>query len=64
MTETELWRRLRAHLGAAYAGVWAEQVALADLGGRTVAQAAAAGVPAKSIWHAVRRQLELPESER
>lgn len=64
MTETELWRRLRAHLGSAYAGVWAEQVSLAALGGRTVAEALAAGLPVKSVWHAVRVQLELPASER
>ncbi|GAB3713644.1 DUF3046 domain-containing protein [Mariniluteicoccus flavus] len=64
MTETELWRRLRTHLGEAYAGVWAEQVTLADLATRTVVEALADGVPAKAVWRAVRVQLELPASER
>ncbi|GAB3624865.1 hypothetical protein GCM10027418_29500 [Mariniluteicoccus endophyticus] len=64
MTETELWRRLRAHLGESYAGVWADQVTLRDLGSRTVREAIAAHVPCKAIWRAVCAQLELPASER
>lgn len=64
MREAELWQRLETHLGHAYAQVWAEQVALSDLDGRTVREALAANVPCKSIWRAVWGQLELPARER
>ncbi len=64
MREAELWQRLEAHLGSAYALVWAEQVALAELGGRTVREALAANLPCKSIWRAVWAQLELPACDR
>ncbi|WIY84177.1 DUF3046 domain-containing protein [Propionimicrobium sp. PCR01-08-3] len=64
MREAELWQRLTAQLGSGYAHVWAEQVVLADLGGRTVTEALAAGVPCKTIWRAIWSQLELPARER
>lgn len=60
MREAELWQRLEAHLGAGYARVWAEQVVLADLGGRTVQEALASGFACKGIWRAVWAHLELP----
>jgi hypothetical protein len=59
MRETELWSRLERALGINYASAWAEQVVLADLGGRTVAEALAAGLRCKAIWRAVWAQLEL-----
>jgi hypothetical protein len=37
---------------------------LADLGGRTVEEALAAGVPPKQVWRAVWAALELPARER
>lgn len=43
-----------------YARVWAEQVVLAELGGRTVVEALGAGEPCKRVWRAVCTQLELP----
>ena len=64
MRHTELWARLEHALGKAYAGAWAEQVVLADLGGRTVREALDAGVPPKQVWAAVWRHLELPPRER
>ncbi|WP_341728409.1 DUF3046 domain-containing protein [Brooklawnia sp.] len=64
MREAELWQRLVAHLGSGYARVWAEQVVLSDLAGRTVAEALSAGVPCKTIWRAAWTQLELPASDR
>ncbi|MDR1807012.1 MAG: DUF3046 domain-containing protein [Propionibacteriaceae bacterium] len=64
MREQELWARLNAALGAGYAPAWAEQVVLADLGGRTVLEALAAGLPCKRIWRAVWAQLELGPAER
>lgn len=64
MKETELWARLSAHLGVAYARVWADQHNLADLRGRTVTEALADGVPCKTIWRAVWSALELPVADR
>jgi hypothetical protein len=62
--ETELWARLRLHLGEVYARVWAAEYSLARLKGRTVDEALADGVPCKSIWRAVWEALELPLRER
>jgi hypothetical protein len=53
-----------AALGESYARVWADQFVMGELGGRTVSQALAAGVPAKQVWAAVWRALDLPASER
>ncbi len=64
MKETELWARLQRHLGAGYYRVWAVEQNLSDLGGRTVTQALAAGVPSKDIWRAAWAALELPAGER
>ncbi|MFV0408011.1 MAG: DUF3046 domain-containing protein [Propioniciclava sp.] len=64
MRETEFWRRIESHLGHPYARVWAEQMVLADLGGRTVVDALEAGVDARTVWRAVWSVLDLPDSER
>lgn len=64
MRETELWLRLNQALGEAYAKTWADQMVLADLSGRTVNEALAAGEPPKAIWRAVWAQLELSERHR
>lgn len=47
-----------------YAHVWAHEVVLAKLGGRTVAEAIDAGVSCKKVWRAVWEFLELPEGWR
>jgi hypothetical protein len=64
MRFTEFWARMEGALGSAYAPVWASQQVLADLGGRTVDQALAAGETPKSVWRAVADRLELPEQQR
>ncbi len=64
MKETELWQRLQHHLGAGYHQVWAAEYSLSDLQNRTVVQAMADGVPAKTVWRAVWSALELPPRER
>ncbi|WP_461105266.1 DUF3046 domain-containing protein [Tessaracoccus terricola] len=64
MREAELWVRLNQVLPDGYAPVWAEQVVLAELEGRTVSESLAAGVPCKRIWRAVWAQLELPQTLR
>lgn len=64
MKHTELWARLDDALGPSYARSWASLHVLADLGGRTVDEALAAGVPPKEVWRAVWAALELPARER
>ncbi len=64
MKETELWQRMRHHLGDGYYRVWASEQHLAGLGGKTVEQAVAEGDPVKVVWRAVWDVLELPERER
>ncbi len=51
-------------LGSSYARSWARQHVLGELGERTVDEAFAAGLDAKTIWRAVWRQLELPPRDR
>ena len=59
MKETELWQRLRLHLGADYFRVWASEYSHAALGQRTVVEALSDGVPCKIIWRAVWTALDL-----
>jgi hypothetical protein len=51
-------------LGPAYARSWASMFVLTDLGGRTVEEALAAGVPPKEVWRVVWATLGLPARER
>lgn len=64
MRHTEFWSRLEHALGSSYARSWASMHVLADLGGRTVDEALAAGVPPKEVWRAVWVALDLPPKER
>lgn len=64
MRHTEFWDRMDQALGPAYARSWASLYVIADLDGRTVDQALAAGVPTKEVWRAVWATLELPARER
>ena len=64
MRHTEFWTRMEHALGPAYARSWASMFVLADLGGRTVDEALAAGVPPKEVWRAVWAALGLPPRER
>jgi hypothetical protein len=64
MKHTELWARLEQALGPAYARSWASMYVLADLGGRTVDEALAAGIDPKVVWRAVWAALELPAKDR
>jgi len=61
---TEFWARMEHALGSAYARSWASMFVLGDLGGRTVDEALAAGVPPKEVWRAVWAALGLPAKER
>ncbi|MBA2640644.1 MAG: DUF3046 domain-containing protein [Nocardioidaceae bacterium] len=64
MRHSEFWARMEQHLGGGYAQVWSDQQVLADLDGRTVAQALESGEPPKRVWRAVWAALELPASDR
>jgi hypothetical protein len=64
MRLTEFWRRMRAHFGEVYAESVARDYVLADLGGRTVEQALAAGLETKEIWRAVCVEFDVPARER
>jgi hypothetical protein len=53
MRLTDFWNRMNRTFGEAYAESWAKDYVIAELGGRTVAQALADGEPAKRVWRAV-----------
>jgi len=55
---------MREQFGAAYAESFAREFVITDLGGRTVEQALAAGVDAKTVWRAVCVAVEVPPSRR
>lgn len=61
MKHSQFWERMEFHLGSSYASVWADQQVLAELGGRTVSEALAAGTEPKIVWRAVASSLELDE---
>jgi Protein of unknown function (DUF3046) len=58
---TEFWERMRAQFGDSYAESVAKDFVLAGLGGRTVNQALADGVDAKTVWRAVCEAFDVPE---
>jgi hypothetical protein len=58
---TEFWERMRAQFGDSYADSVAKDFVLAGLGGRTVDQALADGVDAKTVWRAVCEAFDVPE---
>mgnify|MGYP003704986157 CR=1 FL=1 len=49
MKLTEFWERMEAHFGPKYAHSWAKDTVLAELAGRTVEQALAAGEGPKAL---------------
>ena len=58
---TEFWERMRAQFGDVYAESVAKDQVLALLGDRTVNQALADGVDAKTVWRAVSETFDVPE---
>ena len=64
MRHTEFWDRMEQALGASYARFWADQQVIADLGGRTVTEALAAGEAPKRVWRSVAEQLDVPSTLR
>jgi hypothetical protein len=61
---TVFWDRMNSQFGTEYAASVAQDYVLADIGGRTVNQALAEGVPVKSIWQAVADAFDVPDSLR
>ena len=61
---SEFWTRMRAQFGDAYASSVAKDHVLAALGERTVDQALADGVDAKTVWRAVCQEFDVPQSLR
>jgi hypothetical protein len=61
MRLTEFWERMRAQFGDSYAESVAKDFVLSGLGGRTVDQALADGVDAKTVWRAVCEAFDVPE---
>jgi hypothetical protein len=58
---TVFWERMRAQFGENYAESVAKDQVLADLGDRTVSQALADGVDAKTVWRAVCDSSDVPQ---
>ena len=61
MRLTVFWERMRAQFGETYAESVAKDQVLADLGDRTVNQALADGVDAKTVWRAVCDSFDVPQ---
>ena len=55
---------MNSQFGEAYAASVAKDFVIADLGGRTAAQALAEGVDVKTVWRAVCDTFDIPESHR
>ncbi len=60
MRLADFWERMEIALGRTYARSWADDQSLAELGGRSVMEALAAGVPTRSVWDAVCRHAPVP----
>jgi Protein of unknown function (DUF3046) len=61
---TVFWDRMNSQFGEDYAASVAKDYVLADIGGRTVNQALAAGEDVKVIWKAVCEAFDVPDSLR
>jgi DUF3046 family protein len=61
---TVFWERMNSQFGEQYAASVAQDYVLAGVGGRTVNQALADGIPVKSIWLAVCDAFDVPASLR
>ena len=64
MRHTEFWARMESALGPAYARTWSQQHVMANLDGRTAAEALDAGESPKAVWRAVWETLGLPPTQR
>lgn len=60
MRLTIFWQRMADHFGATYADSFARDHVMADLGGRTVNEALAAGWSAKEVWRVICSVMDVP----
>jgi len=60
MRLSDFWERMRQQFGVAYAGSFARDFVLSELGGRTVHEALADGVETVEVWRAVCRTVDVP----
>ena len=60
MRQADFWERMRTVFGPGYADSLARDQVLAELGGRTVVEALAAGDEVKDVWRAVVATFEVP----
>jgi Protein of unknown function (DUF3046) len=60
---TDFWLRMTTVFGP-HADSLADYHVLSELGGRTVRQALAAGMPAKEVWRGVCEGLDVPARQR
>jgi hypothetical protein len=64
MRITEFWRRMDARFGERYAASVAQDLVIAQLGGRTVVLALAEGMAPKQVWAAVCEAVDVPLADR
>lgn len=64
MRLTVFWERMNARFGEAYADSVARDLVIAQLGGRTVVAALAAGEQPRTVWEAVCEAVEVPVRDR
>ncbi|MGR2753834.1 DUF3046 domain-containing protein [Agromyces arachidis] len=64
MKRSEFTLAIEQEFGAAYGGVVVNDLVLAEVGGRTAAEALADGVAPRDVWFAICRATDVPESRR
>lgn len=62
MRVSTFWELMSHEFGAGYCRVLADDLVLSEVGERTATEALAAGVDPKSVWFAVCREQDVPES--
>lgn len=61
---TDFWSRMHRQFGPAYADSVSRDQVLAQLGGRTVAEALGSGEDPQTVWRAVCEAFDVPRRER
>ncbi|WP_267420007.1 MULTISPECIES: DUF3046 domain-containing protein [unclassified Curtobacterium] len=64
MRVSEFWRAVDQVFGEAYGAVVARDVVLEDLGGRSAADAIAAGIDTRTVWDALCDSQDVPLDRR
>lgn len=62
MRLSEFWYAVGAEFGDAYGRVLADDLVISELGERTAVAALKGGVPARTVWLALCRASDVPES--